>query len=530
MLKRRTTKGGRAVTDRRDNSISLLAALGLLAFLAVFAVLNFRYLAVFCDGDVYTDMELAREMWLQKTLFPSNWVFGNQYYVIATPVLAALFYGLTGSMTLAMALATTLMGLLLLLSFGWMLRPFLPRRSYRLCVLLAFTAAPMGTRLLLEPEGQLFFVLASYYACYTITLFVVFGDYVRALERPETARPLPLLLALLLSFAAGMQSLRQTAVMILPLLALELLALLLRLLRRQEALPRARRRALRRVLGYTTADLLGLLLMRLLRIPHQSIYEAPAGGAAARLRPLWAALRGISGLDAALYGEARPFLLLFFAAQLLCLIAALVLVLRRLDAPGALERLWLLCLISLGGALLAGLVLPLKMREIYLFVWYPLLALSLALLFARREKTSFWLSLLCAALCLGNLYVSYGSSLRYAAKQDCGEQRAFVRDAREAGIRYVYGDWYSLPYFAVWGDDAFRCGFWDESTLDTVNYLNLRDIYGEEENASAVYLMSRWHEAPFLALAEERGVEVELFGRYGKCPAYRAERPLMRVP
>ncbi|MBQ6720557.1 MAG: hypothetical protein IJQ88_00220, partial [Clostridia bacterium] len=38
--------GSRAVTDRRDKSISLLAALGLLAFLAVFAVLNFRYLAV----------------------------------------------------------------------------------------------------------------------------------------------------------------------------------------------------------------------------------------------------------------------------------------------------------------------------------------------------------------------------------------------------------------------------------------------------------------------------------------------------
>ena len=42
--------------------------------------------------------------------------------------------------------------------------------------------------------------------------------------------------------------------------------------------------------------------------------------------------------------------------------------------------------------------------------------------------------------------------------------------------------------------------------------------------------MSRWHEAPFLQLAEERGVNVELFGRYERCPAYRADRPLMRVP
>ena len=518
------------MSDRRDKLISLLAALGLLAFLSVFAVLNFRYLAVFCDGDVYTDMELAREMWLQKTLFPSNWVFGNQYYVIATPVFAAFFYGLTGSMTRAMALASTLMGLLLLLSLAWMLRPFLPRRSQRLCALLCFAAAPFGTRLLLEPEGQLFFVLASYYACYAITLFVVFGDYVRALNRPEDPRPLPLLLALLLSFACGMQSLRQTAVMILPLLALEFFALLARLIRREAPFPPARRRALRRVFAYTAADLLGLLLMRLLRIPNQSIYEAPAGGLAGRLHPLWAALRGISGLDAALYGEARPFFFLFFAAQLLCLLAAAVLVLRRLRSPGAPERLWLLCLISLGGALLAGLVLPLKMREIYLFIWYPLLTVSFALLLARRERASLWLSLLCAALCIGNLCFSYGSSLRYAEELDDEAQRAFVRDAGEAGIRYVYGDWYSLPYYAARADDALRCGFWDESTLDTVNYLNLRDIYGEEENAAALYLMSPWHEAPFLRIAGERGVKVELFGRYGPCPAYRAEQPLMRVP
>jgi hypothetical protein len=175
-------------------------------------------------------------------------------------------------------------------------------------------------------------------------------------------------------------------------------------------------------------------------------------------------------------------------------------------------------------------VLPLKMREIYLFLWYPLLALSLALLLARGEKAAFWLSLLTAALCLGNLVFSYGSSLRYAEEKDVSARLAFVQEAREAGIRYVYGDWYSLPYFAVWADDDFRCGFWDESTLDTVNYLNLRNIYGEEENASALYLMSRWHEAPFLQLAEERGVNVELFGRYERCPAYRADRPLMRVP
>lgn len=518
------------MTDRREKWISCLALAGLLGFLAVFAVLNFRYLPVFCDGDVYTDMTLAREMWRQKTLFPANWIFGNQYYVIATPVPAALFYGLTGSMTRAMALATTLMGLLLLLSFDWMLRPFLPRRSQRLCALLAFTAAPMGSVLLLEPEGQLFFVLASYYACYLITLFAVFGDYVRALESPAAVRPAALLTALALSFACGMQSLRQTAVMILPLLALELLALLARLLRREALLPPERRRALRRVLGYTAANLLGLLLMRLLRIPQQSIYEAPEGGLAGRLHPVWAALRGISGLDAALFGRAPLFFVPLFLAGLLCLLAAAVLVLRRLRRPGALERLWLLCLIGLGGSLLAGLVLPLRMREIYLFLWYPLLALSAALVLSRWEKGRFALSLLLAALCFGNLYFSYGSSLRYAAEKDVSAQQAFVRDAREAGVRYVYGDWFSLPSYAVWADDAFRCGFWDEAVFDTVNYLNLLDIYGEEENAAGLYFFTEWFEPSFLEVAEKKGATVELFGVYDRCRAYRSDRPLMRVP
>lgn len=517
--------------DRRDKFIRCLAGLSLLAFLAVFAVLNFRWLPVFCDGDIYTDMSLAREMWEQKTLFPAGWIFGNQYYVIATPVLASLFYGLTGSMNLSMALATTVMGLLLLVSFDYLLRAFTRDPTQRLCLLLLFTAAPMGTRLLLEPQGQLFFVLASYYACYLITLFVVFGDYARALDAPVRLRPAALLLSLALSFATGMQSPRQTAVMVLPLLALELLALLRRLALREGLLPAARRRALGRVGGYTAANLLGLLFIRALHVPCHNIYGAPEGGLVGRLHPLWAALRGITGLDAALFGEATWFFLLFLAAQLGCVLAALWAVLRSLKkGPDALCRLWLLCLISLGGTLLAGLVLPLHMRAIYLFLWYPFVALSFALALRLRPKAGALLSLLLCLLCLGNLVLSYGSSLRYAEEADRSHQKAFVRDAEAAGIRYLYGDWYTVPRYAVWADGAFCCGFWDEVTLQPLDYLNLQDIYTEEANAEALYLMAPWYEAPFLSLAEERGATVEFFGQYRRALVYRSDRQLMRFP
>ena len=520
--------------ERWDKFISLLAALGLLAFLAVFAVLNFRYGQVFCDGDVYTDMALAREIWRQKTLFPSNWIFGNQYYVVATPVLAALFYGLTGSMNLSMSLATTAMGLLVLLSLAWMLRPFVRRRSHRLLSLLMLCAAAMGTRLLLEPEGQLFFVMASYYACYLITLFLVFGDYVRAMQTPEKARPLALSLTLLLCFATGMHSLRQTAVMVLPLLALELLALLLRLARREPAFPHARRGAMLRCLCYTIANLLGNALIRLMHIPAHSIYGSVASASDSlyeRLHNLWAAWRGISGLDAACFGEARLFFALFFLFQLLCVAYAALIVLRRLrEGVDALARLWLLSLISLGGTFLTGLLIQIQMREIYLFVWYPLVTLSLLLALERGLPLRRWLALAAVILCLGNLSASYGSTLRYAREEDAAlaPQRRFCADALEAGIEYVYGDWLFLPRYLYPSDGALTGGFWDGMPYLIRRSINRQDIYREEDNARALYLISPLLREYNLRCAEEQGAEFELFGEYGECLVFKSARQIMQ--
>ena len=58
----------------------------ILAYLGVFALINLHTLDRFCNSDVYADMQVAKRMWEQKTLFPDGWIFGNQFYVIATPV------------------------------------------------------------------------------------------------------------------------------------------------------------------------------------------------------------------------------------------------------------------------------------------------------------------------------------------------------------------------------------------------------------------------------------------------------------
>lgn len=116
----------------------------ILAYLLVFGILNFSGLPDLCNSDVYADMQYARRAWEQKSLFPQGWTFGNQLYIFASPVLAALFYGLTGSINMAMALATETMTLLILLSFFWMSGSFTKDRMVQLLLCLLLLASPMA--------------------------------------------------------------------------------------------------------------------------------------------------------------------------------------------------------------------------------------------------------------------------------------------------------------------------------------------------------------------------------------------------
>ncbi len=503
---------------------SLAPLLCLAAFFAVFAVTNFVYMPRLIDGDIYADMVLAREIWRQKTLFPGNWIYGNQYYTVATPVVAALFYGLTGSMNLSMSLATSLMSALIVWSFWWMLRPFEPKAALILSALLLFAAGPAAPDLLQQPQGQLFFTLASYYACYLITLCLVFGDYARAALQPEKGfRPLVFALALALSFLTGMQSLRQTLIMALPILAVEALRLLMR---------RSTRRSLLRAGAVTAANLLGYGWMKLLDIPAKTIYGAlslSGQSLGERLLADWHAIRAITGLDTAVFQQPRAFFVPFFAVTVLLAPAAAVLLWRRRRERSGLALLWLLCAVSLFGTLLAGVLIQIQMREIYLFLWYLLDALSLlAVLHALGEKGQRRAVLLLCLLCLGNLLFSYGSSLRKLQRDvDPEPAMAFCRDAEEAGVAYVYGDWQTIPKLLVYSDGRITGGFWDYVLFCVRDYINLQDIYKSEYNEKALYVMGPWNRDKFEYYAHEAGAELEVFGEYGNCIVYRSSRQLM---
>ena len=213
-----------------------------------------------------------------------------------------------------------------------------------------------------------------------------------------------------------MQSLRQTCVSILPILAVEAVSALRRLIARERLWPKGQRMPLCRALGYTAANIGGVLLMKLLGVPNQSIYsDASVLDGAGLNGKLWrfiAASRTVSGFECV--KNNGGFFVLMFVFFTALLIAAAVILLRKVKAaPEGIGAYWWLSVVSLLAVIAASFFTTVKLRAIYLFIYYPLLALSAAIVLERAAP-----KLRCAlliALCVlsaGNIYFSYGDDLR----------------------------------------------------------------------------------------------------------------------
>lgn len=511
--------------SRTEKLLTLLVIAVIAAFFAVFSFINFCGFAVCASPDMYEDTLVAKLMWENKTLFPDSYIFGNQFYVAATPVLAALFYGLTGSVNTGMALATTLMSVLIFLSFIWMLRPAVKNTLCLLAGFLALCACVFSPGLIGEDRGQLFFVMCSYYACYLITLFFVFGDYLRA-RNGGNVRGASLALSLFLSFAMGMQSLRQTCIMVLPLLAFEALCLFAGFLR-EKRFPSGEKMPLFRVCLYAAANAAGLLFIKLLDIPHETIYTEPPY--ASRLAAVWHAIRSVTGFDTVLNTKNPLFALMFVFWAAVLLFAAYLVLFRFRKGNRALNILWLLCLISIAAVIAASLLTSVTIRDIYLFIYFPLLALSLIIVFCRfgaRGKTVLVTALCLLSIC--NLHLSYKDSVEHILSFDSSPGREICEYALENGYEYVYGQDVSAPLVAVWSDGKLIAGVWEkEVVFKRVPYINVSDIYTLDDYEKALFVFID-EELPQAKIETEgNGAVLTEVGRFGTYIVCTSSKQLM---
>ena len=441
----------RLLSKDRSSQFRVFFIIGTALFVLLYLWANFFNRQVF-NLDMYSDAQVAKLMWEQKTLFPENWVFGNQLYVVASPVLSALFYGLCKDSILAMGMASTVMMGIQLALFVWMLRPYVGKTSSAAGLYAIGGAVILGTSVCNCTNGmQLLYTMASYYACYMIGLLLCLGVYLR-LKEGTKVNIAAIAAALVMTFGLGMQSARETLVLIAPLIAAEVIVLIVD---RSEQLRNIRRTGF--VLALTGANVLGLILSK--SVPVVQNKAIPGLALPTSFSELlsnmsesfkfFVDITGLNYLHHSLKWKPLFLLALFICAvSLFALCKAIISVVRKKREPIAF--LILFSALSLCAVFAVGAFLGFRLRTIYYFVWFLLSSLSfvyvLETIKGNALKSLVMLGLLgCGAVNL--FYNAYPDFVQHKAQQELFYSSAQKLEA--AGIDCTYVEYTTYGSSAV---------------------------------------------------------------------------------
>ena len=516
---------------KREKIFSVVLTVLLLGFVGMVFYINFSINPEYYDGDIYNDINYAKEAWKAKSLFPKNWIFGNQTYVVATPVLAALFYGITGNGFTAMAIASCIMTVLTLLTYDWMTRTLFSYNERTSGFLFMIGFLLLKAHVATSQQGiQAFFTMASYYACYFINAFIVYGCYVRIRQGKFTGKHIiPAIIGVALSFGTGMQSLRQTAVMALPLVACEVLLIIIYSAKDK-----------RFAISYSTlfsaivfiANIAGLVAMRFIEINQNSIYGTTAFVSSFKdfFRKLFLNMESVAltfGLDAL---ELRvrlvasiPFLLIILIGFILCVKDYIK---NKCTEQG---RFVLVMLLTLGcvSVFAAGVLTDVVNRALYYFMIYPLLAVCVSYIIVKFEKKRDILFSVVAVFTAGMIiFRTVGAVEEIKAGKDknsTAHQIAnYMLDNGYDTIYSVFGlsgvmDGAENVVVAS-GDKIHLVQFKNVDSskpMKPVEYLCIKDGYKQWDNSKSLYLL-RDHELPKVKkIAEKYDVTMAEKARFG---------------
>lgn len=468
-------------------------------FLALILYLNFLQRPKFYDADMYSDMCFSQQVWEQKSIFPDGWVFGNQLYVIATPILASVFFGITKNLTLSMAIASSLMSLFILLSFVWMIKPLCKKKSSILAgtaMLLLFPLAQMKP--VVSCAGwQLLYTMCSYYACYLITAFLSFGCYFRfQSQKASVTTKIAFVIAMLLSLGCGIQSLRQTVVMILPLLALEFLSMIIRI-KNKKKLFQPETFA---VILLSFANVIGLAVARLVSVPKHEIFNKIE-------------IKSFSGILKSIFPSLKTIVLLLDRTWIWVVVigtisATLMFILIVRDKKNLDLEVKYFLLFGFGIALIfaISILTTMKVRDIYYFMIYPFVAILFIFIFESSSSTIRYI-LTPTLLVVSIIYCGFGvNSIRAICNPHAFE--ATCEYLAEQNIDTIYTGFGFGQKIAVASDFEIKAGFWIDSknVFKKVDYICNPDVFDADPKHSA-YLFNKKKE---IATAEEKAKELGL--------------------
>lgn len=438
-------------------------------YLASIIWINFHG-AFWYQTDVYTYALEGRLMHDARSCFPEGWIFGNQYHIISSPNLSALFYGLTRDSVASMAIASSLSTILILVSFFWCFKGSakgVPMAAGLLCI---GGAIIFGRSASTYISGlQVLYTMASFYACYLIVLLLALGCWLRLRERERFPWGMAIL-SLALNFAAGMQSLREMLVLVIPLFVMEALRFLFRLAKGESFKKLvARNYSLFFVCCVFLAELAGHFFMASLHVATTPIIgdvdlDLSISGLTAHF---WSSAKNvlrISGI--ALVSDGIRYLPLSICAAgvAFTIVWSLFRIVRAKDESPLAQSI-VFSFISVLGVLFVGTFL-LRTRDIYFFVYWLLATLSIVYLL-QHVKQSRVFPLVITLLVIGIVNYGYNFFPNYRDYREYnGQLSRLTEKLIDDGIKVVYVD--ATPIFAAASHDRIVSqSFWFDVNLES---------------------------------------------------------------
>ena len=517
---------------KSDITLSVILTILLLAFLGLVFFVNLSCNPEYYDGDIYNDINYAKEAWKAKSIFPKDWIFGNQTYVVATPVLAALFYGIIGNGFTAMAIASCIMTVLIVLTYDWMTRTLFSYNERMAGFLFLIGVLLLKAHVATSQQGiQAFFTMASYYACYLINAFIVYGCYIRLRKGEFSGKHIAMsVIGIALSFGTGMQSLRQTAVMALPLVACEILMIIIYSIRDKKFAISSS--TLFSAIVFVS-NIAGLIAMKFIEINQNSIY-----GTTAFVKSLKEFLeKGFFNVEYVVLTFGLDSLelrvrLVVSTVFLLIILIGFILCVKDFFKNKCIDqgRFALVMLLTLGcvSVFAAGVLTDVVNRALYYFMIYPLLAVCVSYIIVKypgKRKAFFSIIAVFVAGMIAFRTVGTVGEIKNG-KDENSTAHQIANYMLDNGYDTIYsvfglsGIMDGAENIIVASGDKIHLVQYkrvDRSKpMKPVEYLCVKDGYKQWDNEKSLYLLREWELPKVRELAEKYGVEMTKQAQFGE--------------
>lgn len=442
----------------------------LLAYMGIFFYLNMEKYAQHVDSDIAAEAFLAREIWEQKNLTPDDWIASTERYLVGMPTLAAVFYGMTGSMETAVGIACVLIGGAFLGVLYLTLRKLGISKAASLTGLLVICAIPING---LRNDGQmvpfvalLLFVFADYYALHCILLLLSTVFYLHLKEigskqericRKDIAIGV-FLFGFAVVLACGGQ--RCLQMVILPLIIYEVISLFLDSEGFAKKLPKARFYAAGFIGSLAVSYLISTLhkgqvdYVMYLQKPHDVLYRLFITVPATLLEGF-----GIAGNE--VVGNFGSLMQMLVWAFLVLAAYGLIYILRKKNGVVARQKeAMLILLTSLGITMGIICITTAEAAHNYLLVSWLAALLAVAVLIDEfAHKKSFFADIILAAVCgFALLNIGYTWKDAVTTTDNLKEYEEVADFMLEEEIEYGYAEFWDAERISMTRDGAVTMG------------------------------------------------------------------------